>query len=174
MLVGGKASQLTNHLKSQLKPTSATPSQPSGVSPTETSQTGSETSLEGAPAKLDDNSVQNSIKNAATQVLEATNLLQQQGGGELAGVSATNLPSLTAELIAQCFLNLPGNNVATSSPSVASSTATSDHEDSDSVVMDTDAAVSAANVLAALGESFSKGIFFVLRYLYFSLTFVLF
>lgn len=159
VLVGGKASQLANHLTSQLKPTSATPTSSSGVNSMETSQTGSETSLESLSSQMNDSGVQNSNKSTATQVLEATTLLQQQGGGEMDGVSASTLPSITAELIAQCFLNLPGNSVTTSSASVASggSAAGSDHEDVESVAMDTDAAVSAANVLAALGESLCNG-----------------
>ena len=51
VLVIGKSSQLANHLTSQLKPTTATPTQPSSSSTraSKTSQAGSETSLASLP-----------------------------------------------------------------------------------------------------------------------------
>ena len=61
------------------------------------------------------------------------------------GGASGGLPSITAELIAQCFLNLP-NTLNTSAAVDANS------DDSESVAMVTDAVVSAANVLAALSE----------------------
>ena len=96
-------------------------------------------------------------KSTATEALEASTLLQQQGGGEVGGVSGV-LPSITAELIAQCFMNLPNAN----SSSAALDAADDDDEengdeDVDSVAMASDATVSAANVLAALGN-LSQGI----------------
>lgn len=151
VLVGGKVSQLANHLTSQLKPTSTTAAQRSDnteKSP-ETSQASSETGLTGLPAQEEND------KSTATQALEASTLLQQQGGGEVDAVSGV-LPSITAELIAQCFLNLPNSN----STSVASPTTSNEDDDRDgdieSIAMATDATVSAANVLAALG-SLSQG-----------------
>ena len=141
VLVGGKSSQLANHLTSQLKPTTAYSK----------SSAGSETRQEEATSN----------KSTATQALEASTLLQQQGGGEV-GVASGGLPSITAELIAQCFLNLPsGINNSTSSASVTPPT-DSDGQTSDdieSVVMANDAVVSAATVLAALGGTLSEGKF---------------
>ena len=105
-----------------------------------------------------------SNKSTAAQVLEASTLLQQQGGGELGGVSGV-IPSITAELIAQCFLNLP-NSINNSSSSLGSEPGIDDDEsqadgdDVESVAMANDAAVSAANILAALGETLSEGKFY--------------
>jgi hypothetical protein len=153
VLVGGKVSQLANHLTSQLKPTTGTPIQPSGsvAALVKTGQTIPETGSTSLPSQGDNGLVQGSNKSTATQVLEASTLLQQQGGGDVGGASGT-VSSLTAELIAQCFLNLPNNN----SSSVASVSGGSGNEDGDeeieSVAMTTDATVSAANVLAALGN----------------------
>ena len=160
VLVGGKASQLANHLTSQLKTTSAPPTQPSNRvvnSSSETSQTSSETSLAGSSAQEENGPLQSSNKSTATQALEASTLLQQQGGGEVGGASGV-LPSITAELIAQCFLNLPNNtSVASSSVTTGSDSEDNMDEGIESVAMATDATVSAANVLAALG-SLSQGV----------------
>ena len=62
------------------------------------------------------------------------------------GGASGGLPSITAELIAQCFLNLPNTLNNTSAAVDVNS------DDSESVAMVTDAVVSAANVLAALSE----------------------
>lgn len=138
VLVGGKASQLANHLTSQLKPTTQ-PSKPSVATDTTTRED-----------ETDSN------KSTANQALEASALLQQQGGGDLGGASG-GLPSITAELIAQCFLNLPNNiNASSLTPPTDIDGVTGDN--AESVVMATDAAVSAANVLAALGGTLTEGL----------------
>ena len=154
VLVGGKASQLANHLTSQLKPTTGTPIQLSAVS-AKTSQTTSETGSVGLSSQGENGPLQSSIKSTATQVLETSTLLQQQGGGDVGGVSGT-LPSITAELIAQCFLNLPNNS--TSLAPVSGGSGDDGDEEIESVAVTTDAAVSAANVLAALGN-LSQGMY---------------
>jgi hypothetical protein len=88
-------------------------------------------------------------------------LLQQQGGGELGGASGV-IPSITAELIAQCFLNLP-NSINNSSlslgsgPGIDDAESQADGDDVESVAMANDAAVTAANILAALGGTLSEG-----------------
>lgn len=149
ILVGGKISQLANHLTSQLKPTTSSSS-------LSTSRPASFT-----PDMRQDGDDATSNKSTAAQVLEASTLLQQQGGGELGGVSGV-IPSITAELIAQCFLNLP-NSINNSSSSLGSEPGIDDDEsqadgdDVESVAMANDAAVSAANILAALGETLSEG-----------------
>ena len=153
VLVGGKSSQLANHLTSQLKPTTATPTQPSSSSTatlaSKASQAGPETSSASLPQGGGNASKQSSNKSAATQVLEASTLLQQQGGGEMGGATGT-INSLTAELIAQCFLNLPNNtSVALGS---GDNEVDGDEEGMESVAATTDAVVSAATVLAALGS----------------------
>ena len=71
------------------------------------------------------------------------------------GGASGGIPSLTAELIAQCFLNLP-NSINNTSPSGAGSGSNDadsqlSEDDTESVDMVNDAVVSAANVLAALG-----------------------
>lgn len=146
VLVGGKASQLANHLTSQLKPATATPTQSTSSGADVSSKT-SQTSSETSSVTSEENGLlQNSNKSTAAQVLETSTLLQQQGGGDITG-AAGSIPSLTAELIAQCFLNLP-NNI-----SMASESSTKDgQEEGEPVAMTTDATVSAANVLAALGN----------------------
>lgn len=75
------------------------------------------------------------------------------------GGASGGLPSITAELIAQCFLNLPNNiNASSLTPPTDIDGVTGDN--AESVVMATDAAVSAANVLAALGGTLTEGKFF--------------
>ena len=143
VLVGGKASQLANHLTSHLKPTTATPTSSGSAVASKTSQTSSEN---GSVTSEENGLLQNSNKSTAAQVLETSTLLQQQGGGDIGG-AAGSIPSLTAELIAQCFLNLP-NNISMAS----GSTNKDGEEERESVAMTTDATVSAANVLAALGN----------------------
>ena len=66
------------------------------------------------------------------------------------GGATGTINSLTAELIAQCFLNLPNNtSVALGS---GDNEVGGDEEGMESVATTTDAAVSAATVLAALGS----------------------
>ena len=156
VLVGGKSSQLANHLISQLKPTTTTPTSSGAMTVAlKTSQASSETGSGSPSSQAENGPLQSSNKSTATQVLEASTLLQQQGGGDVGG-AAGMIPSITAELIAQCFLNLPNNN----NTSVVSGSGGSGNEEGDeeieSVAMTTDATVSAANVLAALG-SLSQG-----------------
>ena len=64
-------------------------------------------------ASLAEEKSQGSNSSAASQLLEASSLLQQQGGGggDMGGASGA-IPSLTAEIIAQCFLNLPNSSVS--------------------------------------------------------------
>lgn len=153
VLVGGRASQLANHLTSQLKPTTTT------TSPTlSTSKPTSVAAVSTADSDVKQDETA-SNKSTATQVLEASTLLQQQGGGELGGASG-GIPSITAELIAQCFLNLPNsinNSTPTSSGSLTNDAESHAGDDIESVVMANDAVVSAANVLAALGGTLSEG-----------------
>ena len=149
VLVGGKTSQLANHLTSQLKPTTTTTTIPAAVSAV---------ALSGAsPPDSDTRSDEPmSSENIATQALETSTLLQQQGGGEVGGASG-GIPSLTAELIAQCFLNLPNSISSASAASNASLPNNTNPGGDESVATVNDAAVSAANVLAALGGSLAEG-----------------
>ena len=154
VLVGGRASHLANHLTSQLKPATTTTTSPTLSTSKPTSVAAISTA--DSDVKQDETA---SNKSTATQVLEASTLLQQQGGGELGGASG-GIPSITAELIAQCFLNLPNsinNSTPTGSGSLTNDAESHTGDDIESVVMANDAVVSAANVLAALGGTLSEG-----------------